>query len=171
MRGDEEEDDSNLANNQFTGSAQYSVSQMTPLKYRNLAHNQLKKLAIDFTKLTSLSILDLSSNTITGSLPNTMSSLTSAMSIHPSSQKFVGYMVAYQLYELCEAVGPEPTRVPNIKFNVAKVLQSLIPIVDQSVVEKTIRPGLVELSEDPDVDVSFFANQALQSIDNVMMSS
>ncbi|CAN7079600.1 unnamed protein product [Brassica oleracea var. botrytis] len=58
-------------------------------------------------------------------------------------------------------------RVPNIKFNVAKVLQSLIPIV----VEKTIRPGLVELSEDPDVDVRFFANQALQSIDNVMMSS
>jgi len=34
-----------------------------------------------------------------------------------------------------------------------------------------IRPGLVELSEDPDVDVRFFANQALQSIDNVMMSS
>ncbi|CAH2045474.1 unnamed protein product [Thlaspi arvense] len=61
--------------------------------------------------------------------------------------------------------------VPNIKFNVAKVLQSLIPIVDQSVVEQTIRPGLVELSEDPDVDVRFFANQALQSIDNVMMSS
>ncbi|CAG7862247.1 unnamed protein product [Brassica rapa] len=58
-------------------------------------------------------------------------------------------------------------RVPNIKFNVAKVLQSLIPIV----VENMIRPGLVELSEDPDVDVRFFANQALQSIDNVMMSS
>ncbi|KAK6242831.1 hypothetical protein SCA6_008220 [Theobroma cacao] len=62
-------------------------------------------------------------------------------------------------------------RVPNIKFNVAKVLQSLIPIVDQSVVEKTIRPCLVELSEDPDVDVRYFANQALQSIDHVMMSS
>ncbi|KAM1085387.1 hypothetical protein ACFX2B_011041 [Malus domestica] len=62
-------------------------------------------------------------------------------------------------------------RVPNIKFNVAKVLQSLIPIVDQSVVEKTIRPSLVELSEDPDVDVRFFANQALQAIDHVMMSS
>lgn len=39
------------------------------------------------------------------------------------------------------------------------------------VVEKTIRPSLVELSEDPDVDVRFFANQALQSIDHVMMSS
>jgi serine/threonine-protein phosphatase 2A regulatory subunit A len=62
-------------------------------------------------------------------------------------------------------------RVPNIKFNVAKVLQSLIPIVDQSVVEKTIRPCLVELSEDPDVDVRFFATQALQSSDLVMMST
>ncbi|CAL5442214.1 unnamed protein product [Camellia sinensis] len=64
-------------------------------------------------------------------------------------------------------------RVPNIKFNVAKVLQSLIPIVDQSrVVEKTIRPCLVELSEDPDVDVRYFASQALQATtDQVMMSS
>ncbi|MBA0806472.1 hypothetical protein Gohar_005923 [Gossypium harknessii] len=62
-------------------------------------------------------------------------------------------------------------RVPNIKFNVAKVLQSLIPIVDQSVVEKTIRPCLVELSEDPDVDVRYFATQALQSSDQQMMMS
>ncbi|KAG4918701.1 hypothetical protein JHK85_056982 [Glycine max] len=61
-------------------------------------------------------------------------------------------------------------RVPNIKFNVAKVLESIFPIVDQSVVEKTIRPCLVELSEDPDVDVRFFSNQALQAIDHVMMS-
>ncbi|KAJ1385294.1 HEAT, type 2 [Sesbania bispinosa] len=45
-------------------------------------------------------------------------------------------------------------RVPNIKFNVAKVLESIFPILDQSVVEKTIRPCLVELSEDPDVDAA-----------------
>ncbi|KAL5070652.1 hypothetical protein RYX36_021539 [Vicia faba] len=64
-----------------------------------------------------------------------------------------------------------PCRVPNIKFNVAKVLESIFPIVDQSVVEKTIRPCLVELSEDPDVDVRFFSTQALQAIDHVMMSS
>ncbi|CAF2101494.1 protein STRUBBELIG-RECEPTOR FAMILY 7 [Brassica napus] len=80
----------NLANNQFTGSAQYSISLMTPLKYLNLAHNQLKQLAIDFTKLTSLSILDLSSNTITGSLPNTMSSLTNAKSIYLQNNQFTG---------------------------------------------------------------------------------
>ncbi|KAF3489219.1 hypothetical protein F2Q69_00054270 [Brassica cretica] len=55
-------------------------------------------------------------------------------------------------------------RVPNIKFNVAKLLQSLIPVVDQSVVDKTIRQCLVDLSEDPDVDVRYFANHALQTI-------
>ncbi|KAI3811914.1 hypothetical protein L1987_16610 [Smallanthus sonchifolius] len=45
-------------------------------------------------------------------------------------------------------------RVPNIKFNVSKV------------VENTVRPCLVELSEDSDVDVRYFANQALLAIDN-----
>jgi serine/threonine-protein phosphatase 2A regulatory subunit A len=38
------------------------------------------------------------------------------------------------------------------------------------VVEKTICPCLFELGEDPDVDVRFFANQALQTIASVMMS-
>nr|GLL32162.1 serine/threonine-protein phosphatase 2A 65 kDa regulatory subunit A beta isoform [Ipomoea trifida] len=41
----------------------------------------------------------------------------------------------------------------------------------QQVAEKIIRPCLIELAEDPDVDVRFYANQALQSIDKVMMSS
>ncbi len=36
------------------------------------------------------------------------------------------------------------------------------------VVEQTIRPCLVELHEDPDVDVRFFAGQALQACDQVM---
>ncbi|KVH97580.1 Armadillo-like helical [Cynara cardunculus var. scolymus] len=62
-------------------------------------------------------------------------------------------------------------RVANIRFNVAKVLQSFITIVDQSVVEKSIRPCLVELAEDPDVDVRYFSKQALQAIDQVMMST
>ncbi|KAE8657452.1 Serine/threonine-protein phosphatase 2A 65 kDa regulatory subunit A beta isoform [Hibiscus syriacus] len=57
-------------------------------------------------------------------------------------------------------------RVANIKFNVAKVLQSFVSIVDKSVVEATIRPCLVELSEDPDVDVRYFATQGLQSINH-----
>jgi serine/threonine-protein phosphatase 2A regulatory subunit A len=37
-------------------------------------------------------------------------------------------------------------------------------------VEKTVKPCLVELSEDPDVDVRYYATQALQSCDQLMMS-
>ncbi|KAM0047645.1 putative armadillo-like helical protein [Helianthus debilis subsp. tardiflorus] len=62
-------------------------------------------------------------------------------------------------------------RVANIRFNVAKVLQSFIPIVDQSVMEKTVRPCLVELAEDPDVDVRYFSKQALEAINQVIMST
>ncbi|CAO2168679.1 unnamed protein product [Urochloa humidicola] len=62
-------------------------------------------------------------------------------------------------------------RVPNMKFHVAKVLQSLVPMLDQSVVEKTVKPCLVELSEDPDVDVRYYAKQALQACDQMVMSN
>lgn len=39
------------------------------------------------------------------------------------------------------------------------------------VVEQTIRPCLVELSEDPDVDVRNFATQALQASEKATMSN
>ncbi|KMZ61187.1 hypothetical protein ZOSMA_54G01180 [Zostera marina] len=68
-------------------------------------------------------------------------------------------------------VNASKDRVPNIKFNVAKVLQSLLPMIDPSVVEQTIKPCLAELSEDPDVDVRYFASQALNSCDHMAISS
>jgi hypothetical protein len=46
-----------------------------------------------------------------------------------------------------------------------------VDFISIQVVEKTIRPCLAELNEDPDVDVRYFSNQALQAIDHVMMSS
>ena len=59
-------------------------------------------------------------------------------------------------------------QVPNIKFNVAKMLERLVPLVDAAVVQKTIKPCLLELQRDSDVDVRFFAGQALSSCDAVM---
>ncbi|KAL5973971.1 hypothetical protein ACLOJK_030631 [Asimina triloba] len=41
----------------------------------------------------------------------------------------------------------------------------------EQAVEQTVRPALVELSEDPDVDVRYYANQALQASVQVMVSS
>ncbi|KAH0681720.1 hypothetical protein KY289_019472 [Solanum tuberosum] len=75
---------------------------------------------------------------------------------------------------------------PNLKRLVLKIFKDLqeiptdfgeictlveITIELTYVAEKTIRPSLVELAEDPDVDVPFYVSQALQSIDDVMMSS
>ena len=42
-----------------------------------------------------------------------------------------------------------------------------MPLVDASVVQKTIKPCLLELQRDSDVDVRFFAGQALGSCDAV----
>jgi len=54
-------------------------------------------------------------------------------------------------------------KVPNIKFNVAKMLKQLIPLVDNSVWSEVIKPCLLHLCEDGDVDVRYFARQALSS--------
>ncbi|KMZ64988.1 hypothetical protein ZOSMA_33G00170 [Zostera marina] len=55
-------------------------------------------------------------------------------------------------------------RVPNIKLNVAKVLKSLIPLVQLPAIEQIIKPCLSELGEDPDVDVRYFASQAMDAV-------
>ena len=58
-------------------------------------------------------------------------------------------------------------QVPNIKFNVAKMLKQLIPLVDTSILNETIKPCLVTLSEDGDTDVRYFARQALSSTEQI----
>nr|ABB20817.1 putative leucine-rich repeat transmembrane protein kinase [Isatis tinctoria]ABF50792.1 leucine-rich repeat transmembrane protein kinase [Isatis tinctoria] len=81
----------NLAYNQFTGAAQYSISQMAPLKYLNLGHNQFKgQIAVDFSKLTSLTFADFSFNSFTNSLPGTFTSLTSLKSLYLQNNQFSG---------------------------------------------------------------------------------
>ena len=52
--------------------------------------------------------------------------------------------------------------VPNIRFNVAKTLHGLIPLLDTNVVQTRVKPALSKLFDDTDRDVKFFASQALQ---------
>jgi serine/threonine-protein phosphatase 2A regulatory subunit A len=51
---------------------------------------------------------------------------------------------------------------------VLRSIEGRVTFLCSQVVEQTIRPCLVELHEDPDVDVRFFAGQALQACDQVM---
>lgn len=53
--------------------------------------------------------------------------------------------------------------VPNVRFNAAKTLRQLVPMLDAPTVAERARPTLVTLSEDPDHDVRYFASQGLQS--------
>ncbi|KAL2650455.1 hypothetical protein R1flu_018583 [Riccia fluitans] len=84
---------------------------------------------------------------------------------------------------LAPVVGPEATsptllpvvikagedRVPNVRFNVAKVLQSIILVVDFTTVGEIMHPCLQELSQVPDRDVRYFANQEIQACGHVML--
>ena len=58
-------------------------------------------------------------------------------------------------------------QVPNVKFNVAKMLQRIAPLLNRQIIERTIKPCLAELSVDPDMDVQFYARQAMLSADGV----
>lgn len=58
-------------------------------------------------------------------------------------------------------------QVPNIKFTVAKMLERLVPLVDAAVTEHTIKPCLLDLAEDSDADVQYFAKHALVSCEVV----
>ena len=58
--------------------------------------------------------------------------------------------------------------IPNIRFNVAKSLETMIPMLKQNqamldMVSSMAKPTLEKLSSDPDVDVRFFANRALET--------
>lgn len=51
--------------------------------------------------------------------------------------------------------------VANVRFNVAKTLQKITPFVEAGVVETQIKPVLEKLNADTDVDVKYFATEAI----------
>mmetsp|Transcript_18026 Transcript_18026/g.37128 ORF Transcript_18026/g.37128 Transcript_18026/m.37128 type:complete len:583 (+) Transcript_18026:215-1963(+) len=52
-------------------------------------------------------------------------------------------------------------KVPNVRFHVCQLMKGLIPHVDPTIVESTIKPWLTDLQEDDDHDVRFYARDAL----------
>lgn len=57
--------------------------------------------------------------------------------------------------------------VPNIRFNVAKGLEQMAPVVGRSAVETQIRPVLAMLMEDLDRDVRYYAKQTMDAIEGL----
>ena len=51
--------------------------------------------------------------------------------------------------------------VPNIRFNAAKALETIAPLVEPRAVAGDIRPCLSTLVQDADRDVKYFAEKAM----------
>jgi len=52
--------------------------------------------------------------------------------------------------------------VANVRFNVAKTLQKLGPVLDQTSIQQQVKPCLEKLRQDADMDVQYFAQEALE---------
>lgn len=53
--------------------------------------------------------------------------------------------------------------VPNIRFNVAKCLDLLAPVMTEENIKKEVIPCLQQLMNDQDIDVKYFAEKALKN--------
>ena len=51
--------------------------------------------------------------------------------------------------------------VANVRFNVAKTLARITPILDASVTQSQIKPCLEKLNSDSDFDVRYYASEAM----------
>jgi serine/threonine-protein phosphatase 2A regulatory subunit A len=54
--------------------------------------------------------------------------------------------------------------VANVRFNVAKTLQKISPFLDSALIDAEVKPILDQLNTDSDVDVKYFASEAISSI-------
>ncbi|VDM73472.1 unnamed protein product [Strongylus vulgaris] len=54
--------------------------------------------------------------------------------------------------------------VPNVRFGVAKGLQKIGKVVDGSILQNEIKPILMNLMNDADFDVRYFAEEAKNSL-------
>ena len=52
--------------------------------------------------------------------------------------------------------------VANVRFNVAKTLEKIGPVLEASTIQTQFKPALVKLSADSDADVRFFSTQAME---------
>lgn len=54
--------------------------------------------------------------------------------------------------------------VANVRFNVAKTLQRIGPFLEPTAVQAQVKPILDKLNADSDVDVKYFASEAIAGI-------
>ncbi|KAF8936600.1 hypothetical protein BGZ58_003983 [Dissophora ornata] len=128
---------------------------------------------VNLRKLTEVFGVDWAKQTI---IPKVL-----AMGTHPNY--LYRMTTIFAITAMASAVTPEVIRdfilptvtnlvsdpIPNIRFNVAKSIEALIPVLSQNsdtkpLVDQQLKPALVKLSQDTDNDVRFFSQKALLAV-------
>ena len=102
-------------------------------------------------------VVDLSRNN------NYLNRITALMSILSLSKTLGQAIVGEELAPIVLGLASDP--VPNVRFNVAKVLRSMYDRCPRPVGLGKIVPALRQLTADPDKDVKFYAKEAIVAID------
>ena len=94
--------------------------------------------------------------------PNYLFRMTSLSTITALATTVGNDLLLDTMLPIVLQMGTDP--VPNIRFNVAKTLQLLLPLLDATFTQQRVKPCLQSLLEDADQDVRFFAGQALAAV-------
>ena len=94
--------------------------------------------------------------------PNYLFRMTSLSTITALATTVGNDLLLDTMLPIVLQMGTDP--VPNIRFNVAKTLQLLLPLRDATFTQQRVKPCLQSLLEDADQDVRFFAGQALAAV-------
>merc|ERR1719198_2044886 len=94
---------------------------------------------------------------------------------HKHSNYLYRMTVLYSIVAMAPVVGSDPLNnsllpialgmttdpVPNVRFNAAKTLHQLMPLLNDHLVVHRVKPCLATMAKDPDQDVHYFASHAL----------
>ena len=125
---------------------------------REAAAMNLSKLSAVFGVPWSLRFLVPRVATLASS-PNYLYRITAVMALRELSALYGPEPTAAHLVPIAIAMAQDP--VPNIRFNVAKLLTIVVPAAAVPVVTASIKPCLLTLQQDVDGDVQYFATTAL----------
>ncbi|RUS24687.1 complex between Pp2a-specific methylesterase Pme-1 and Pp2a core enzyme [Jimgerdemannia flammicorona] len=133
---------------------------------RDAATGNLRKLTevfgVEWAKQTIIpKVLAMANN------PNYLYRMTTIFAITTMSPAVTPQVIKDHILPTVQSLVADP--IPNIRFNVAKSLETLAPLLRASadtapLVESDVRPALTKLNEDSDNDVRFFAHRALITV-------
>ncbi|KAF9103423.1 hypothetical protein BGX29_003383 [Mortierella sp. GBA35] len=125
---------------------------------------------VNLRKLTEVFGVDWAKQTISpkvlamGTHPNYLYRMTTIFAITAMAPAVTPEVIRDYILPTVTNLVSDP--IPNIRFNVAKSIEALIPVLMQNpdtapLVDQQLKPALVKLSEDSDNDVRFFSQKAL----------